>query len=53
MVSVFFSIPHVLKDLGGWTTLKMVMRYAHMGTEHLREWVDKPAVITGAFAKSA
>lgn len=26
---------HVLKELGGWKSLKMVLRYAHLGAEHL------------------
>ncbi len=36
---------HVLQELGGWSSLKMVQRYAHLSWEHLREWVqrmDKP-----------
>lgn len=32
----------VLKELGGWASLQMVMRYAHLSTEHLREYVDNP-----------
>ncbi|MGB4497241.1 MAG: tyrosine-type recombinase/integrase [Methylococcaceae bacterium] len=26
---------HVLKELGGWSDLKMVLRYAHLSSEHL------------------
>lgn len=32
---------HVLKELGGWADIKMVMIYAHLSTEHLRGFVDK------------
>lgn len=35
---------HVLQELGGWSSLKMVQRYAHLSGEHLRAWVDHPAV---------
>jgi integrase len=30
---------HVLKELGGWKTDKMVAHYAHLGGEHLRQYV--------------
>ena len=29
----------VLKELGGWSDMDMVMRYAHLSPAHLREWV--------------
>lgn len=29
----------VLKELGGWADIAMVMRYAHLSQEHLRAWV--------------
>lgn len=35
---------HVLQELGGWSSLKMVQRYAHLSGEHLRAWVDQPAM---------
>lgn len=33
----------VLKELGGWATLDMVMRYAHLGTDHLAEHAERIA----------
>lgn len=33
---------HVLQELGGWSSLKMVQRYAHLSSAHLRAWVEKP-----------
>ena len=33
---------HVLQELGGWSSLKMVQRYAHLSGEHLRLWIDRP-----------
>ncbi|BAP88315.1 phage integrase site specific recombinase [Burkholderiales bacterium GJ-E10] len=35
---------HVLQELGGWSSLKMVQRYAHLSGEHLRAWVERPAL---------
>ncbi|MDR6501583.1 site-specific recombinase XerD [Burkholderia ambifaria] len=29
----------VLKELGGWETLEMVQRYAHLAVAHLAQWV--------------
>lgn len=29
----------VLKELGGWETLEMVQRYAHLSADHLTHWV--------------
>lgn len=34
----------VLMELGGWSSIKMVLRYAHQSGEHLRAWVDRPSV---------
>jgi integrase len=31
---------YVLKELGGWSTLAMVQRYAHLAPEHLRAYAD-------------
>ena len=28
----------VLKELGGWASMDMVFRYAHLGESHLAEW---------------
>lgn len=30
---------HVLKELGGWETMEMVQRYAHLSADHLAERV--------------
>ena len=30
----------VIKELGGWETLEMVQRYAHLSADHLRQWVQ-------------
>ena len=32
---------HVLKELGGWGDYKMVLRYAHLGGQHLQEWAGQ------------
>ncbi len=31
---------HVLQELGGWESVEMVRRYAHLSSEHLAEYVD-------------
>ncbi len=31
---------HVLKELGGWADLTMVMRYAHLSSDHLKEYAE-------------
>ncbi len=31
---------YVLQELGGWSDIKMVMRYAHLAPEHLAEYAD-------------
>ena len=28
----------VLKTLGGWASMDMVMRYSHLAPEHVSEW---------------
>jgi integrase len=33
---------HVLQELGGWSSLKMVQRYAHLSSAHLRACVERP-----------
>jgi integrase len=30
----------VLKELGGWETMEMVQRYAHLSADHLTQWVQ-------------
>jgi len=32
---------HVLQELGGWESVEMVRRYAHLSSEHLTEYVDR------------
>ena len=32
---------NVLQLLGGWSSLEMVQRYAHLDTEHLQQWVAR------------
>lgn len=34
---------NVLQELGGWTSLHMVMRYAHLGTDHLADHAERIA----------
>lgn len=39
---------NVLKELGGWASLDMVLRYAHLGADHLAEHAErivKPRII--------
>ncbi|RUQ28346.1 MAG: site-specific integrase [Candidatus Competibacteraceae bacterium] len=39
---------NVLQELGGWATLDMVLRYAHLGADHLAEYAEriaKPRII--------
>ncbi len=35
---------HVLKELGGWETMEMVQRYAHLSADHLAQWVQSMSV---------
>ena len=37
---------HVLKELGGWSDLSMVMRYAHLSSEHLKDHAGNSAIKT-------
>lgn len=37
---------HVLKELGGWKTMSMVTRYAHLAPEHLKPWANNVSVKT-------
>jgi integrase len=37
---------HVLKELGGWADLTMVLRYAHLSSEHLSEFAGNAKVGT-------
>ena len=41
---------HVLQELGGWSSVQMVQRYAHLSAESLAEYADKlaePRTISG------
>lgn len=42
----------VLKELGGWETMEMVQRYAHLSADHLAQWVapltEAPTLQVGA-----
>ena len=31
----------VLMELGGWSDMKMVLRYAHLGRSHLSEYAER------------
>lgn len=35
--------PQVLKELGGWATLEMVMKYAHLAPSHVERWAENVA----------
>jgi hypothetical protein len=46
----------VLRELGGWATLAMVERYAHLGVSHLADWAGNvggtnPVQVPGRTAK--
>jgi integrase len=34
---------HVLQELGGWESVEMVRRYAHLGSDHLAHYADQLA----------
>ncbi len=36
---------HVLKELGGWADLTMVLRYAHLSSQHLQEYAGNSKTI--------
>lgn len=31
---------HILQELGGWSDIRMVQRYAHLSSEHLSPYAD-------------
>jgi integrase len=35
---------HVLKELGGWSDLAMVLRYAHLSSDHLAQYANASAM---------
>lgn len=44
---------HVLKELGGWETMEMVQRYAHLSANHLAQWVQSVSKDGGNFAEDS
>jgi site-specific recombinase XerD len=32
---------HVLQELGGWSDIRMVQRYAHLSTDHLAVYAER------------
>ena len=44
---------HVLMELGGWSSIKMVMCYAHMSAGHLAEHAEKFSTFSGTGQKSS
>lgn len=36
----------MLKEMGGWETLEMVKKYAHLSAEHLNRFVDSVTFLT-------
>ncbi len=37
---------HVLQELGGWADSSMVLRYAHLSSEHLQSYAGNAGVVT-------
>jgi len=37
---------HVLKELGGWADLTMVLRYAHLSSKHLEDYAGNSKIVT-------
>ncbi|MCX7066717.1 MAG: hypothetical protein NTW85_03325 [Methylococcales bacterium] len=37
---------NVLKELGGWSDLTIVMRYAYLSSEHLASYADNASLST-------
>ena len=49
------TLLHVLQELGGWSTIAMVQRYAHLSPEHLAEHaarIETGLRIVGDIAKT-
>ena len=42
-----FSRWHRCSNLGGWETLEMVQRYAHLSADHLAHWVTRLTELQG------
>ncbi|WP_420554865.1 tyrosine-type recombinase/integrase [Neptuniibacter marinus] len=43
---------YVLKDLGGWKTLAMVEKYAHIAPKHLGQYVENARVKENGYGTS-
>jgi len=43
---------NVLKELGGWSDLGMVLRYAHLSSDHLSQYADGSKMIKSTFTPS-
>ena len=41
----------MLKELGGWETLEMVNRYAHLAPEHLKSHAERLSINSGLTAQ--
>ena len=41
---------HILKELGGWSDLKMVLRYAHLSSDHLAQYANASKMAQSTFA---
>jgi len=37
---------HVLKELGGWSSMDLVLRYAHLNPDHLRDYTERGTNLT-------
>lgn len=37
---------HVLQELGGWADFTMVLKYAHLSSDHLQEYAENPKNVT-------
>jgi site-specific recombinase XerD len=44
---------YVLKDLGGWKTLAMVEKYAHLAPKHLVQYVENVRVKENGYGTSS
>jgi integrase len=43
----------IIRELGGWRTDRMVIHYAHLGADHLREHVEKRTAVAADIARAA
>lgn len=40
---------HILKELGGWSNLSMVLRYAHLSSKHLEDYASNSKIMPNMF----